>query len=140
MWWTTTQLIFLGIETLKIYFEPHQRIRYVFYNLLQKLLFPIGHDFLTEGGYKPTSNTYFMYCVNALSFASCIYTCIWYDISTGLNSLSYGAVNIQVKQSSKFTNTFATTCPSSKFEVFCFVAADGQNVINAICAADHHCF
>lgn len=76
--------------------EPHERIRYVFYSLQRKLLIAVGHDFLGKDGFTPNSRTYFIYGLNALALASCIYTVIWYDISTGLNSLGYGAVNIQV--------------------------------------------
>lgn len=38
-------------------------------------------------------------------FGPCIYTVIWYDIPTGLNSLGYGAVNIQVKVTIDLSHT-----------------------------------
>lgn len=57
----------------------------------------VGHDFLQSGGFKPTPYTFFMYGLNALGLISCIYTIIWYDVSTGLNSIGYGAINVQVK-------------------------------------------
>lgn len=76
--------------------NSHERIRYIFYNLFRKLLFSIGHDFLQEEGFKPTAYTFFLYGINVLGFTSCIYTIIWYDVSTKLNSIGYGAVNIQV--------------------------------------------
>lgn len=85
--------IFLLIQ---IKMKPHERIRYTFYNLFRKLLFSIGHDFLQKDGFKPTAYTFFMYGLNALGFTSCVYTIIWYDIATALNSIGYGAVNIQV--------------------------------------------
>lgn len=76
--------------------EPHERIRYTFYNLLAKLLMSIGHNYLHKNGFKPHLYTYFMYLVNAVGFTSCIYTIIWYDAATALNSIGYGAVNVQV--------------------------------------------
>lgn len=77
--------------------EPHERIRYIFYNLLCKFLILVGHDFLGKDVFKPSLYTIFLYGLNALGFVSCIYTLIWYDISTGLNAIGYGAFNIQVK-------------------------------------------
>lgn len=79
--------------------QPHERIRHIFYNSFRKLLISTGHDYLGEGGeFKPNFLTYFMYLFNAVGFITCIYTIIWYDVETGLNSIGYGAVNIQVKQ------------------------------------------
>ena len=77
--------------------EPHDRMRYTFYNLLRKILISIGHNFFCDGGFKPTFYTIFLYGLNALGVTSCIYTLIWYDVSTGLNAIGYGAINIQVK-------------------------------------------
>lgn len=77
--------------------EPHERIRYTFYTLLRKLLIASGHDFFQNGGFKPNLYTFFLYGLNALGFSFCIYTVIWYDVATGLHSIGYGAVNVQVK-------------------------------------------
>lgn len=76
--------------------EPHERIRYVFYNLLQKLLTSIGHNFLANGSFKPNAYSFFLYGLNALGFTSCVYTVISYGVSTGLSSICYGAINFQV--------------------------------------------
>lgn len=77
--------------------EPYERIRYVFYDLFHKLLIVTGHDYLRKGGLRRNYYSYFMYLANAVGFTSCIYTIIWYDAATGLNSIGYGTVNIQVK-------------------------------------------
>lgn len=77
--------------------EPHERIRYVFYNLLRKFLIAVGHDFLHKDGFKPSLYSFFLYGINSFDFISCIYTMIWYDIATGLYSIGYGAINIQVQ-------------------------------------------
>ena len=77
--------------------EPHERIRYTFCTLLRKLLASIGHDFLRNGEFKPNFYSYFLYGINALGFTSCIYTLMTYDVATGLNSIGYGAVTVQVE-------------------------------------------
>lgn len=76
--------------------QPHERIRHTFYTLLRKLLIIVGHNFIDEGGFKPNLFSFFLYVLNVLGFASCIYTFFWYDIETGLKTIGYGAVNIQV--------------------------------------------
>lgn len=76
--------------------KPHETIRYVFHNLLRNILIVLGHNFLQMDGFKPTPYTYFLYLTNVFALMSCIYTVMWYDISTGLNSFGYGAANIQV--------------------------------------------
>lgn len=80
----------------KVKMKPHERIRYTFYDLFRKLLKSIGHDFLQKGGFKPTWYAFSLYGLNAFGFACCVYTVVVYDVSTGLNSIGYGAVNIQV--------------------------------------------
>lgn len=77
--------------------KPDERIRWTFYDLFRKLLIIVGHDYLRKDGLKRNLYTYFVYFTNAVGFTSCIYTVMWYDFSTGLNSIGYGAVNIQVK-------------------------------------------
>lgn len=77
--------------------EPQERIRYTFYNLLRKCLIAMGHDFLQGDGFKPNLYAFFLYAINAIGFISCVYTVIWYDISTGLGSVGYGAISIQVQ-------------------------------------------
>lgn len=79
--------------------EPHQRSRYTFYDSFRKILISIGHDndIFIKDSFKPNFNSSFLYGLNALGFISCVYTIIWYDVSTGLNSIGYGAINVQVK-------------------------------------------
>lgn len=77
--------------------KPYERIRFVFYNLLKKLLTSIGHDFVGKDPFKPTLYTFFTYGLNALGITSCIYTMLMYDVATGLNSIAYGSINIQVE-------------------------------------------
>lgn len=77
--------------------EPHERIRFTFHTLERTLLIVVGHNFFEDGGFKPNLISFFLYGLNMLGITSCIYTFLWYDISTGLNSIGYGAINIQVK-------------------------------------------
>lgn len=77
--------------------EPHERIRYTFHTLQRTLVTAVGHDFFEVGGFKTNFLSFFMYGLNTLGITSCIYTLLWYDIATGLNSIGYGAINIQVE-------------------------------------------
>lgn len=77
--------------------EPYERMRYTFFRLFRTILIIIGHDYLRKEGLKRNWYTYSMYLVNVAGFTSCIYTVMCYDVPTGLNSIGYGAVNIQVQ-------------------------------------------
>lgn len=77
--------------------QPHEKIRHIFYTLHRTLLIFVGHNLYQEGGFKPNWYTFLLYGLNTLGITSCIYTLLWYDVSTGLNSIGYGAINIQVK-------------------------------------------
>lgn len=107
--WFSCPLIFLDFSWLRFVrqnssfstlfaakMEPHERARYTFHNLLRRLLIVIGHNFIKEGGFKPNLFTFFLYALNVFGSVSCIYTVLWYDFETALNSIGYGAVNIQV--------------------------------------------
>lgn len=76
--------------------KPYERIRYTFYNLLQKLLISIGHNYLVKDEFKPSPYSFSLYAVNILGLLTCVYTVIVYDIPTGLNAIGYGAISIQV--------------------------------------------
>lgn len=60
------------------------------------MLITAGHNYLHKDKFTPNLYTYFLYGLDALSFISCVYTVLVYDVSTGLNSIGYGAVSIQV--------------------------------------------
>lgn len=77
--------------------ESLKRIRFIFHNFLRTALIAVGHDFLQKDGFKPNLYTFFLYGLDAFAIACCAYTVIWYDVSTGLNSIGYGAINVQVK-------------------------------------------
>lgn len=86
--------------------EPHERIRYIFHTLQRKLLIIVGHNFYDKGGFKTNFLSFCMYALNTLGLTSCIYTLLWYDTSTGLNSIGYGAINIQVMYNDRSVVSF----------------------------------
>lgn len=86
--------------------EPHERIRYIFHTLQRKLVIIVGHDFYEKGGFKTNFLSFCMYALNTLGLTSCIYTLLWYDTSTGLNSIGYGAINVQVMYNSRSVVSF----------------------------------
>lgn len=70
---------------------------YIFHFATQVIVFNWTW-FLREDGFNPTLYSYSLYALNALGFTSCIYTLTVYDTKTRLNSIGYGAINVQVKQ------------------------------------------
>ena len=76
--------------------EPHEKIRYSFYNLLRKLFIAVGHDFFGDDGFKPNLYTYCIYVVSVASFTSFLYTILVYDIAIKLTTIAYFAMFCQV--------------------------------------------
>ena len=82
--------------------QPHERIRYLFYVILRKIATLLGHDIFDKDGLKLNAISYFLYGLNAAGLSSTIYTFFMYDITTGLNSIGYGAINCEVSLKFKF--------------------------------------
>lgn len=108
--------------------EPLERVRYTFYNLLRNLLIVVGHNFLEEGGFKPNLFSFFLYGLNVLGTVSCIYTVLYYDVETGLKSIGYGAVNIQVTYKKWFLKLFLDL--EIILKQFDFVLVDSKNFVD----------
>lgn len=66
--------------------EPHERMQYIFHNLLRKLFKAIGHD-IFRGKFKPYLLTFFMHGLFALFSVAAVYTIVNYDMLVVLNCI-----------------------------------------------------
>lgn len=76
--------------------EPHEKMHYLFHNLLRKLFILIAHDIFRDGEFKPYPLTYFMYGLLGWFLASTFKTVAYYDRTVVLQMIAFLGVAAEV--------------------------------------------
>lgn len=76
--------------------RPDERIRYVFYTYVRRILVIVGHDIFTEETFKPNWLTYTMYGLHVIVFTGAVKTIYFYDLAEKLNMVAFIGLALQV--------------------------------------------